>query len=723
MQSSSRLDIPGHFDATGSGMVKCPSHPDDTASLSIARGKADDRWVVHCHAGCRPDAVLAAVGLTMSDLFDTANGTGKRTRVADIIYQYEDAAEVARYEAVRSHPKKFWQRRIAADGSRVWDMDGVDRVPYHLPEMLAGIAAGEVVLLVEGEKDVLRLEAEGFVATTTIGGAKGWMDDYAKWFTRAGVAILPDNDGPGRNYAEAAARSLVDEAAEVRVVSLPGLDPGGDVSNYLDKHTAKDLKDLIIGAPEWSPTESETVEPEALVVPPPSSPLPVARKWMEANYASADGYLLRCHQSDFFAYSGTHWPEVAATNVRAQLYSWLEHAVWEVVNKDGFVDTVPWDPSRFKISNVVDALRSGIHLDEAVVAPAWLGGDTAIPAADLTAVRNGLLHLRTRQLLPHTPAYWSHNSLPFDYEPDAPEPVRWLSFLGDLWEDDKDTIDTLQEIFGYLLTADTSQQKIFLLVGPKRSGKGTVARVLTGLLGTNNVTAPTLAGLSTNFGLAPLIGRMVAIVSDARLGTRADSAIVTERLLSISGEDSLTIDRKYREAWTGRMQTRFLIMSNELPRLSDSSGALASRFIVLPLTQSFYGKEDPTLTDKLLTEATGILRWSLDGLDRLRSRGHFTQPKAGAAAVRQLEDLGAPISSFIRELCEVGPTLSVRKERMYHAWRSWCEDRGLPVSSDPTFARDLLSAQPEIQVSRPREDGSRVHDFLGIDLRPEVTHD
>jgi putative DNA primase/helicase len=66
-------------------------------------------------------------------------------------------------------------------------------------------------------------------------------------------------------------------------------------------------------------------------------------------------------------------------------------------------------------------------------------------------------------------------------------------------------------------------------------------------------------------------------LSDARLSTKADSKIVVERLLSVSGEDSLTIDRKYREPWTGRLPTRFVIMSNELPRLSDSSGALASR--------------------------------------------------------------------------------------------------------------------------------------------------
>ena len=120
---------------------------------------------------------------------------------------------------------------------------------------------------------------------------------------------------------------------------------------------------------------------------------------------------------------------------------------------------------------------------------------------------------------------------------------------------------------GYILGGDTSQQKIPLFVGPKRAGKGTIARVLTGLLGAHNVAAPTLASLSTNFGLSPLIGKPLALISDARLSGRSDSSVVVERLLSISGEDSLTIDRKYLDQWTGRLPTRLALMTNELPQL------------------------------------------------------------------------------------------------------------------------------------------------------------
>ena len=277
-------------------------------------------------------------------------------------------------------------------------------------------------------------------------------------------------------------------------------------------------------------------------------------------------------------------------------------------------------------------------------------------------------------LLPHTPLFFTRNALDYSFDPLAPTPAAWLAFLGQLWPDDTELIATLQEVFGYYLTADTFQQKAVLLVGPKRSGKGTIARVLTRLVGADNAVSPTLAGIGTNFGLAPLIGKRVAIISDARLSGRADQAVIAERLLSITGEDGITIDRKYRDAWS-RQGVRFLVLTNELPRLADVSGALASRFIVLVLTRSFFGEEDPGLTNRPLAELPGILNWAVEGWRRLRERGYFVQPAAALEVVGGLEDLGSPIGAFLRDRCEIGAGLSVSVDHLFTAWDSWCTEQ------------------------------------------------
>ena len=321
------------------------------------------------------------------------------------------------------------------------------------------------------------------------------------------------------------------------------------------------------------------------------------------------------------------------------------------------------------------------------------------------------------QLLGHDPDYFATSALPVAFDPFAPEPTEWLGFLRSVWGDDAEAIATLQEAFGYWLTSDTRQQKIFLLVGPKRAGKGTIARVLTALLGRENVAGPTLGSFSANFGLSPLIDKPLAVVSDARLSGRSDQAVIVERLLSISGEDILTVDRKHRDPWTGTLPTRFLLLTNELPRLADASGAMASRFVVITMRTSFFGREDTELFDRLRGELPGILRWSLDGLQRLRERGRFVQPGSSVEAIRELEDLGSPVGAFVRDRCEVGAGLSATTDALYTAWQAWCRDQGREhAGTKARFSRDLRAVLPGVAIRQRREALQVVRVYEGIGM-------
>ena len=323
------------------------------------------------------------------------------------------------------------------------------------------------------------------------------------------------------------------------------------------------------------------------------------------------------------------------------------------------------------------------------------------------------------ELYPLTPDYFGLTASDVAFDPDAPDPQHWLAFLGDLFETDVQAIATLQDWFGYAPSPDTSQHKILFIVGPRRSGKGTIARVLTALIGRDTVANPTLASLQTPFGLAPLIGKTLAFITDARLGSRSDQAAITERLLSISGEDALTIDRKHIDAWTGRLPTRFAILANELPRISDTSGALVGRLVVLVLVQSFYGREDPGLTARLLTELPGILNWALHGYRRLRQRGFFIQPESAKEAVEQLEMLASPLKAFIQDRCNFKPGLTVPVELLYQTWKLWCDTVGRKPGTKQTFGRDLRTAVPRLRITRPRDGDDRHRVYEGITLKEE----
>src|SRR5690606_21432132 len=207
-------------------------------------------------------------------------------------------------------------------------------------------------------------------------------------------------------------------------------------------------------------------------------------------------------RASWMRWTGTHWREIDEAQVRKAMYERLEHAVYLVPVRDGQMEERDWAPTKQKISNLLDALGSITLLPSDVDAPAWLdsGGADTTGWGPIVACANGLLRIRDRALLPHTPGFFNHVSVPFAYDPDATAP-EWERFLAKIWPDAPDAIATLQEWFGYIRSGRTDQQKILLMVGPSRSGKGTIARVMKELVGKNNLAGPTLAGLGTNFGL------------------------------------------------------------------------------------------------------------------------------------------------------------------------------------------------------------------------------
>lgn len=450
----------------------------------------------------------------------------------------------------------------------------------------------------------------------------------------------------------------------------------------------------------------------------PGDPLPTARAFMARTYTSQGVIGLRHHAGSFYVHHRSAYAEHDEAAVRAGLYRFLEAARrWN----NARTELVPFRPTKTKIENALDALRAVSNLPATYTAPCWIDHDPGLDPFDILPLWNGLLHIPTRTLLPATPAFFGVNGLEFAYDPNAPAPENWLWFLSELWPDDTDSRDTLQELIGYLLTPRTQFQKIAMIVGPKRSGKGTIARVTRKLLGDRNVCGPTLANMGEQFGLSILINKSAAIIADARISGRTDTAVLVERLLSISGEDALSIPRKYLPDWNGKLTTRFLLLTNELPRIEDASGALSSRFMVLTLHESFYGREDHGLLDRFIPELPGILNWALQGYDRLYARGRFVQPDSSAALIQEFEDLGSPIGAFIRDRCEVGPGFEVMQTQVFDAWKAWCQENGREKPGTiQSLGRNLRAAVPWLNSTQPRVLGTQVRHWQGLRFRGDT---
>jgi P4 family phage/plasmid primase-like protien len=453
-----------------------------------------------------------------------------------------------------------------------------------------------------------------------------------------------------------------------------------------------------------------------------NAPLHLARAFRDARRP----HLLH-HQQEFLDWDGAAYVAAADDTVRAEAWRFLETCRVETTDKDGKKHVNPLAVIPERVSATVDALKAVTHLPPSrVEPPRWLDGRAGPDPLDLLPTRSGLLHLPTGDLLPATPQFFSRNALDFAHDPAAPAPVLWMKFLKDVWPDDDeaDCITALQEFMGYLLTPDTRLQKALMFDGPKRSGKGTIGRVMRRLVGEANTTAPSMNSLGGGqFGLEPLLAKQLAVISDMRLSNKTDEAALAENLLRITGEDPVSVNRKNRLALEVTLGVRFVVMTNEVPKFADRSGALVGRFIVLPMRQSFFGREDPGLTDKLMAELPGILNWTVEGWRRVRAAGRIKQPEGGVEVAEQMVNLSSPHPRFIEKCCVLHKDHLVEKDKLFRAFRAWFQnDVGQPYRlPESVFSRDLYSATDKaVKATRVRDGEARPPFYRGISLRDGV---
>jgi hypothetical protein len=236
----------------------CPAHEDKRASLSVSQ--KGDRVLVHCHAGCTPEEICAAVEIRLADLFagkPPRNEKPGKQIVA--MYDYRNANGEVAYQVVRFDPKDFRQRKPDANAKDgwMWNIKGVEKILFRLPEITREIQQGLPVFLCEGEKDVLAMRKHGFAATCNPGGAGKWQDSFSETLRGADVAIIADKDPPGREHAQLVAGKLHGIAKSVRVIELPDLG-GQPVKDAADFFAARGHNEVITElydtTPEWVPS-------------------------------------------------------------------------------------------------------------------------------------------------------------------------------------------------------------------------------------------------------------------------------------------------------------------------------------------------------------------------------------------------------------------------------------------------------------------------------------
>lgn len=571
-----------------------------------------------------------------------------------------------------------------------------------------------VVLAVEGMSDVAAAADLGFTGVGKPGNVQG-QDILADLVRGRSVVVLGENDlktdgkWPGRDGMLATFQTVKRATRDAKMAMPPPFVK--DLRAWKNTHglTAAGLTEYV--------TNHGTARVDHLVLDN-DAPLTIARAFLRDNYLVGKRTILRQWEENWYLYSESHgrYEMLKDAPIIQKFYQWSDGKQVQKETEKGVklesLTATPWMFTSFKQAALADTLVDVKGI------PSWINNVRGPNADDLVVFNNGILNVpgflggRDDYLLETTPDFFNTTALPIAFDPAAECPT-WLSFLASSLGDEPAKIDLLQEWMGYCMTPDTSRQKMMYLRGVTGGGKGTVLHVLQALVGEPQTATTSFSDLAGPFGLSPLVGKLVCLIWDARTPKGMDAMRGLEVLLNISGNDSVQVNRKFKDQLDGaRLTARITIASNIFLDVPDHSGAMLRRLNVIEFQRTFADKADDRLKDKLLAEIAGIAIWALHGLKRLRDNDKFTVPESSKEAMQEWKVDTSPTASFLRDCTEADGRGVTGRDELYDCWSGWAQDfRATPTTKSVFFQRVRTNAPYIINESKA---------FRGIRIRSDA---
>jgi putative DNA primase/helicase len=705
----------------GTYSARCPAHDDARPSLSITAG--EDRVVLCCHAGCSIDQILQTLGMEKRQLFDEhyAGATTSTTALTVVAKKTLKKLHATREGAIKA--AEWSEKRpavtrwdytvsgaIVATVLRFNDDSGGKEfrpVSLHDGGWAVGAPAGKwplyhgddleadgTVYVCEGEKAADAARGIGLTAVTSAGGAKNAKKTNWTPLAGRGVVILPDNDDAGQLYAEevrAALRKLTPPAT-VEIVQLPGLIEGGDIADLVEAAGDDDeqllaLRQLVESTPAQAnaPAQLSIVQADVFVPikdgaanvsrPETLNDIGLGRRII----AEAGGRLRYVIDRGIWVrWTGTHWEDDPSGMEPQRIAKSVARQLWAEMMARGPEQT---GPALFKFVQGAASRRS---IDAAV---AMARSEPAIEARSsdfdvgpwLLNIANGILDLKSLTLRPHDPTalLTKVTAAAFDQSASAP---KWKAFIDAVACGDTDLAAFLQRSFGLALSADQSEQRLWMHWGEGSNGKGTALSVLKKVMGTYAGPAPVEVLLAKRheadreLGVAKLVGKRLAFAQEADDGARLSEAT----LKGLTGSDAMTARYLYQNNFEVQPTWHLHLAVNDKPTIKGTDHGIWRRVLLVPWRHTFDGpekRERAEVKADLMTEASGILNWMLVGLTAWRDGG-LQPPAAVIQATAGYRADSDSVRAWIDEVCVKEPEAMAGATDLFADYMNWCKRAG-----------------------------------------------
>lgn len=336
-------------------------------------------------------------------------------------------------------------------------------------------------------------------------------------------------------------------------------------------------------------------------------------------------------------------------------------------------------------------------------------------------VKNGLLNIYTKELMPHNPNYVSLVQFPVVYDPLATAPV-WeecvKSWMEGPEQEEKTTL--LKQFCGYLLSSSMLYDRALFIVGDGGNGKSTFVDTISMIIGAQGTSHIDLESLYGVFGLHGLIGKRLNIIEEVH-----GNYYQSNKLKKLISGEPVTIDIKYKPQFTFRPQAKFIFSVNMFPRVDDTSTATERRICALTFLNNYRKKPNFNLRSSvglLAQELSGILNWMIEGANDLAKEGNFVITNEQTRMLEEYRQENSSVEGFLSQCIILDDNSSISTTDLYNEYKQWSlSDGGRKVKANITFTKEVIEfgKKDDRFTFSKREYSGRESQFNGIKLSPQ----
>lgn len=314
--------------------------------------------------------------------------------------------------------------------------------------------------------------------------------------------------------------------------------------------------------------------------------------------------------------------------------------------------------------------------------------------ANLIAFNNGIYDLVTGELKPFSTDIVITNKIPWDYNPDAYFELADKT-LNKLACDDAAIRALLEECIGYCFYRTNTFNKAFILTGDKSNGKSTFLKVLSEILGNENITSLDLKNLGDRFSKASLYNKLANIGDDISDEFIQDASLFKK----ITDGGRIQAEKKGQDPFEFNPFVKLIFSVNNMPRIKDKTGAVLRRLVIIPFNARFQETDEdfnPNIKNELIKKDSieYLIRLGIAGLKRVICKNIFTASKKVQKEIDEYEDFNNPVKGFFRECDEQfgeGYIFRETATAIYKKYQVYCAENNLQPESNTVFGRTLKS--------------------------------